>query len=288
MLSNGGAWELLTLYEGNAFHCFLEAQRRTAQFFCCCLQPSNSWHSVPTHYWGRPKRRPRNWRRNMRSVSNTPRTLIVLRGQQSTVNTTSNVQYVTYKRNMRRFRFNIRCRRKAIRMIYSECTLVALVIQHAKLMQRTIMSSVACPELAYFSILSHKWHNVSEIKFFKIKLVPIFSTTFVWKSSHSKKNSARYCYKCIYIYICIHVKHTLFSSAFSGSYFREICRVGAEVFHTDRRTGKTKLRVAFRKFAKMPKMPHILRDAKGSLARKYFVSRHSFGRKLKSNDEPYT
>ena len=42
MLSNGGAWELLTLCEGNAFHCFMEAQRRTAQLLCCCLQPSNS------------------------------------------------------------------------------------------------------------------------------------------------------------------------------------------------------------------------------------------------------
>jgi len=163
MLSNGGAWEVLTLYEGNAFHCFLEAQRRTAQFLCCCLQPSNSWQIVPTHYWGRPQRRPRNWRRNMRSVSNTPRTLIALRGQQPARQAMySALHYITDKRNMRRFRFNIRCRRKAIRVTYSECTLVALVIQHAKHMQRTILSSVACPDLAYFSILSRKWHDFSE------------------------------------------------------------------------------------------------------------------------------
>jgi hypothetical protein len=32
----------------------------------------------------------------------------------------------------------------------------------------------------------------------------------------------------------------------------------------DRRTDKTKLTVAFRKFAKAPKMPYVLRDAKGS------------------------
>jgi hypothetical protein len=38
------------------------------------------------------------------------------------------------------------------------------------------------------------------------------------------------------------------------------------LFHAggDRRTDKTKLTFAFRKFAKAPKMPYVLRDVKGS------------------------
>jgi len=84
MFSNGGAWEVLTQCEGNAFHCFLEAQRRTVLLLCCWLQPSNSWQSVPTHYWTLPQNRPRNWGRNILPVSNKPRTLIALRSQQST------------------------------------------------------------------------------------------------------------------------------------------------------------------------------------------------------------
>jgi hypothetical protein len=41
---------------------------------------------------------------------------------------------------MGRFRFNIHCRRKAIRMTYSECMSVALFTQHITRMQRTILS----------------------------------------------------------------------------------------------------------------------------------------------------
>jgi hypothetical protein len=41
MLSTGAAWEVLTLYEGNAFHCFLETQRRTALLFVVvCNRPT--------------------------------------------------------------------------------------------------------------------------------------------------------------------------------------------------------------------------------------------------------
>ena len=153
MLSNGRAWEMLTLCEGNEFHCFLKAQRRRAPLLCCCLQPSNSWQSVPTHYWGRPQHRPRNWKRNISSFSNTPRTLIALRGQQSTVNTTGNVQYITYKRNMRRVPFNILCRRKTIRMTYSECKSAALAIQHATRMQRTVICGLSGCTI-FFHIIS--------------------------------------------------------------------------------------------------------------------------------------
>ena len=38
---------------------------------------------------------------------------------------------------------------------YSECMSVALVMQYAKRMRCTILSSVACPALQHFSTLSH-------------------------------------------------------------------------------------------------------------------------------------
>ena len=46
-------------------------------------------------------------------------------------------------------------RGKAIRISYSECVFVALVIQHAKAMRRIILSCVASLALPYISKLSH-------------------------------------------------------------------------------------------------------------------------------------
>jgi hypothetical protein len=47
---------------------------------------------------------------------------------------------------------------KAINITHSDWVFVALVIQHAMRMRRVILSSVACPDLQYISILSHKWY----------------------------------------------------------------------------------------------------------------------------------
>ena len=60
------------------------------------------------------------------------------------------------------------CSGKAISIKYSVCVcvcvFVALVTQHAMRMRRIIFSSVACPDLLYFSLLSHKSHDYRERK----------------------------------------------------------------------------------------------------------------------------
>jgi hypothetical protein len=61
----------------------------------------------------------------------------------------------------------------------------------------------SCKEwfLPYFSKLSHKRHD------FRNKVIEqkmrrfIFSTTFVWNISHSKKNPARYCHICTQVFM---------------------------------------------------------------------------------------
>jgi len=88
------------------------------------------------------------------------------------------------------------CRGKAINITYSECVFVALVIQHAKHMRRTIWSSVACLALPQFSTLLHRRHDFRENVVEYKTCVLISYTNCVWNIYHSKKNWARYYHKC--------------------------------------------------------------------------------------------
>ena len=104
---------------------------------------------------------------------------------------------VCYKRNIEARSRNHFCRGKARSTTYSECVSVALVNQHAKSMHRSILSSVACLALPYFSHYLINGTILVKKKVIEHKMcVLIFSTTFVWNIFHSKKSSARYWHKC--------------------------------------------------------------------------------------------
>jgi hypothetical protein len=101
----------------------------------------------------------------------------------------------TYKRNIEARSRNHFCRGKAMSITNYECVSVALVIQHAKLMHRIILSSVACVGLTEFSTLSHKSYDYRKKVTEHKMCVLIYSTNFIWNISHSENNSVHYCHK---------------------------------------------------------------------------------------------
>jgi hypothetical protein len=94
------------------------------------------------------------------------------------------------------------CRGKAISITYSECVSVALVIQHGKRMRCIILESVASLSLPYFSTLPHKRHDFRGEKNIEHKICVFdFLYNFCRNISHPKKNLARYCHKCTYVFM---------------------------------------------------------------------------------------
>jgi len=63
------------------------------------------------------------------------------------------------------------CRGRAMRITYSECVSVALLIEHAKRIIRTILSSVAGLTVKYVNKLYHKPHDFRNKKLLNIKLI---------------------------------------------------------------------------------------------------------------------
>jgi len=76
---------------------------------------------------------------------------------------------------------------KVTSITYSEYASVALGIQHEYAC--TILSSMACPALQYFSTLSHKRHDFREKKnYCTWNCVLVFSLKFVWKLLSLRRN----------------------------------------------------------------------------------------------------
>ena len=92
------------------------------------------------------------------------------------------------KRNIDARSRNHYCSDRAIIITYSECVSVASVIQHGTRMRRTILSSVACLDLPYFSTLPHKRHFLRKKILLSLKCVFYFHDIISWNISHSKDN----------------------------------------------------------------------------------------------------
>ena len=89
-----------------------------------------------------------------------------------------------YKRNNEARSCDHCCRGKAIRITYSVCVSVALVTQRTKHRCRVILSSVASPDIPYFSTLSYKrhnfWKNVFNMNWLFRFSLPILSKKFLF------------------------------------------------------------------------------------------------------------
>jgi len=77
----------------------------------------------------------------------------------------------------------LRCVRATIvavenpQVTHSECMFIALGITHTMRMHRVILLSVSCPDLQYFSTLSHKRHEFRKKKNIEHKMCVLISTT---------------------------------------------------------------------------------------------------------------
>jgi hypothetical protein len=102
-----------------------------------------------------------------------------------------------------------------------------------------VLSSAASLDPPYFST-SHKWQDFREKSDITQMCVLIFSKTFIWNISRSKKNSTRYCHNCENVffwstsYSCL-ILNLNFLNRFSAkaqiSNFIKIRPVGADLFH---------------------------------------------------------
>ena len=124
-----------------------------------------------------------------------------------------------------------------------------------------LLSSVACFTLPYFPTFPHKKGMIFEKTKFEHKIyVLIFPTIFVRNICHS----ARYYDKRTYVFkwsaccSCQISNKLEFSreivEKYSSIKFHEIHLLWAELFHADGETGVMKRIVAFRNFARAPKM----------------------------------
>ena len=132
-------------------------------------------------------------------------------------------------------------------------------------MQRAcaVLSSAVSLAPPHFSTLPDKRHNFQKIVTTHRMCVLIFSTTFLWNISHSKKNSAVYCYKCENVFMwgpaildgfqwSLNVLDSCLEKAQMLS-LTKIRPVGDELFHADGQTDKhDDANSCYRNFADVP------------------------------------
>jgi len=94
-----------------------------------------------------------------------------------------------YQRNNEARSCNHCCRGGAESITYSECTFVALGIQHATSMRHIVWGLSG--STSFFHIISQTARSSQNIIEYRTCIL-IFSTNFVWNISHSKGNWARY------------------------------------------------------------------------------------------------
>jgi hypothetical protein len=151
---------------------------------------------------------------------------------------------------------------------YSECVSVDLFIQHAERMRHTVLLSVACPALHYFSTLSHKRHHFRKsywslnMLWFSLKLLS--ETVLILNRSESEIfiNVHRYSFKVTVILVGFYWNWDFldrFSKNNEISNFTNIFPMEAELFsgRTDRQTDRSdKANSHTAQFAKAPKNNH--------------------------------
>jgi ABC-type Fe3+ transport system permease subunit len=98
------------------------------------------------------------------------------------------------------FRKSYEINHEAVSTKYYDCMSAFLPYlpgkQSTSFLYSIILSCLASLAVLYFSTLSHKRHDFESKCTEPKTCVLIFSTTFAWKTSHSKKNAVRYYHKC--------------------------------------------------------------------------------------------
>jgi hypothetical protein len=105
-------------------------------------------------------------------------------------------KHCTYNVTVRRVHVTIVAVEKQFLIPYSDCMFCNLIYPACTVHAPIILSIVSCLGFPYFSALSHRRHAFRKKTVTDIKCVLVFFTTFVWKISHTRKNSTRYCYIC--------------------------------------------------------------------------------------------
>jgi hypothetical protein len=159
------------------------------------------------------------------------------------------------------------CSRKAINITYSESVFLASGIKHAMRMHHIVFcglpdSTIFFHTVPYTVRFSKEEEKKNGKKVIEHKMrVLIFTVTFVWNISHSKKKWARYDKKrilgitLITCYSCPVLMELEFSWQLSKNIQKiETCENPFSASRADRRTDMMKLIVAFRNFANASKM----------------------------------